>query len=52
MSNLEVYCQQFRSQLGSDSEENLIILCRNCHASKYRSLMSQCALDFGLEYVY
>ena len=31
MSNLEVHHQQFRSQLGDDSAENLITLCADCH---------------------
>jgi len=31
MSNLEVHHQQFRSQSGADSEENLITLCVGCH---------------------
>jgi ATP-dependent DNA helicase RecQ len=33
MSNLEVHHQQFRSHSGQDSEENLITLCSECHAS-------------------
>jgi len=32
MSNLEVHHIRFRSQSGSDLEENLITLCRACHA--------------------
>jgi 5-methylcytosine-specific restriction endonuclease McrA len=32
MSNLEVHHIQFRSQSGSDLEENLITLCTACHA--------------------
>jgi 5-methylcytosine-specific restriction endonuclease McrA len=32
MSNLEVHHKEFRSQLGEDSEENLITLCTTCHA--------------------
>ena len=32
MSNLEVHHSEFRSQSGSDSEENLITLCTACHA--------------------
>jgi 5-methylcytosine-specific restriction endonuclease McrA len=31
MANLEVHHQQFRSQSGHDSEENLITLCTGCH---------------------
>jgi 5-methylcytosine-specific restriction endonuclease McrA len=30
-ANLEVHHQQFRSYLGSDTEENLITLCAVCH---------------------
>jgi 5-methylcytosine-specific restriction endonuclease McrA len=33
MTNLEVHHQQFRSQSGADSEDNLITLCSNCHFS-------------------
>jgi ATP-dependent DNA helicase RecQ len=36
MSNLEVHHQQFRSQSGSDSGENLITLCTSCHADIHR----------------
>jgi 5-methylcytosine-specific restriction endonuclease McrA len=32
MSNLEVHHRKFRSRSGSDSEENLITLCSECHA--------------------
>ena len=32
MTNLEVHHREFRSQSGSDSEENLITLCAECHA--------------------
>jgi len=32
-TNLEVHHQQFRSQSGADSEDNLITLCSNCHSS-------------------
>ena len=32
MSNLEVHHQEFRSQSGDDSEQNLITLCAACHA--------------------
>ncbi|MGO8808768.1 MAG: HNH endonuclease [Candidatus Sulfotelmatobacter sp.] len=31
MSNLEVHHKQYRSHSGSDSEENLITLCVDCH---------------------
>ena len=37
MSNLEVHHQEFRSQSGHDSEENLITLCVTCHAGVHRS---------------
>jgi 5-methylcytosine-specific restriction endonuclease McrA len=33
MSNLEVHHKEFRSQSGDDSEQNLIVLCTNCHSS-------------------
>ena len=33
MRNLEVHHKQFRSQSGSDSEDNLITLCFRCHKS-------------------
>ena len=35
MSNLEVHHNQFRSQSGEDSEENLITLCTGCHGEKH-----------------
>jgi 5-methylcytosine-specific restriction endonuclease McrA len=31
-TNLEVHHQQFRSHSGADELDNLITLCRNCHA--------------------
>jgi len=37
MSNLEVHHQEFRSQSGDDSEQNLITLCSTCHANVHRS---------------
>ncbi|MGO9539970.1 MAG: HNH endonuclease [Terriglobales bacterium] len=36
MSNLEVHHRQFRSHSGSDSEENLITLCADCHHKSHR----------------
>ncbi len=36
MSNLEVHHKRFRSRAGHDSEENLVTLCTNCHASIHR----------------
>ena len=33
MSNLEVHHKRFRSHSGDDSEQNLITLCSECHAS-------------------
>ena len=36
MANLEVHHREFRSHLGSDSEENLIALCVACHARVHR----------------
>ncbi len=36
MSNLEVHHRQFRSHAGDDSEENLIMLCAQCHAGIHR----------------
>ena len=35
MSNLEVHHEQFRSQSGNDSEENLITLCTCCHGDMH-----------------
>jgi 5-methylcytosine-specific restriction endonuclease McrA len=34
-SNLEVHHHRFRSQSGSDVEENLITLCHNCHSKEH-----------------
>jgi 5-methylcytosine-specific restriction endonuclease McrA len=36
MSNLEVHHRQFRSHSGDDSDQNLITLCSECHASIHR----------------
>jgi 5-methylcytosine-specific restriction endonuclease McrA len=36
MTNLEVHHREFRSDSGSDSEENLITLCTACHARVHR----------------
>jgi ATP-dependent DNA helicase RecQ len=36
MVNLEVHHQEFRSQGGDDSEENLITLCEACHSMLHR----------------
>jgi 5-methylcytosine-specific restriction endonuclease McrA len=33
MSNLEVHHKQSRSQCGSDSEDNLIVMCAMCHSA-------------------
>jgi 5-methylcytosine-specific restriction endonuclease McrA len=33
MSNLEVHHQEFRSQSGDDSKNNLMTLCNACHAA-------------------
>ena len=35
MQNLEVHHIEFRSQGGSDADENLITLCSACHAAKH-----------------
>ena len=32
-TNLEAHHKEFRSQSGHDSEQNLITLCNDCHAS-------------------
>jgi 5-methylcytosine-specific restriction endonuclease McrA len=34
MSNLEVH-EQFRSQSGDDSEQNLITMCATCHCAAH-----------------
>jgi 5-methylcytosine-specific restriction endonuclease McrA len=34
-SHLEVHHQQFRSRSGSDTEENLITLCDDCHSAEH-----------------
>ncbi len=33
LSQLQVHHLRFRSQSGEDSEENLMTLCHNCHAT-------------------
>jgi HNH endonuclease len=35
MSNLELHHQLFRSQAGSDTEQNLITLCSTCHKAHH-----------------
>ena len=35
-SHLEVHHQEFRSQSGDDSEQNLITLCAACHTAVHR----------------
>jgi 5-methylcytosine-specific restriction endonuclease McrA len=35
MSNLEIHHKQFRSHSGDDSEENLITMCTDCHATAH-----------------
>jgi len=37
MTNLEVHHQQFRSQSGDDSGDNLITLCTTCHKCAHSS---------------
>ncbi len=36
MQNLEVHHLKFRSQSGSDEEQNLITLCAECHEQMHR----------------
>jgi 5-methylcytosine-specific restriction endonuclease McrA len=36
-THLEVHHQRFRSQSGSDVEENLIALCHSCHSTVHRA---------------
>lgn len=36
MRNLQVHHLQLRSQLGSDTHENLITLCAKCHARMHQ----------------
>jgi len=38
MSNLEVHHQEYRSHAGEDAEDNLITLCRRCHAFVHEKL--------------
>jgi hypothetical protein len=40
MLKLQVHNQKFRSQSGNDSEQNLITLCSECHASIHRKRWS------------
>jgi 5-methylcytosine-specific restriction endonuclease McrA len=37
LRRLEVHHLQFRSQLGEDSEDNLITVCASCHAQLHKS---------------
>jgi 5-methylcytosine-specific restriction endonuclease McrA len=37
LQNLEVHHRQFRSRMGSDSKQNLITLCAQCHAKMHNS---------------
>ena len=41
MTNLEVHHQEFRSQSGADSEENLITLCSDCHAAIHNGALKR-----------
>jgi 5-methylcytosine-specific restriction endonuclease McrA len=36
MANLEVHHRKFRSHSGTDSEQNLITLCTECHSILHR----------------
>ncbi len=36
MRNLEVHLIQFRSQSGSDLEQNLVTLCASCHDQAHK----------------
>jgi 5-methylcytosine-specific restriction endonuclease McrA len=40
-SNLHVHHQQYRSQLGRDTEENLITLCARCHTQLHSGSASE-----------
>jgi 5-methylcytosine-specific restriction endonuclease McrA len=33
LENLQIHHEEFRSQSGDDSEQNLITLCAECHSS-------------------
>jgi 5-methylcytosine-specific restriction endonuclease McrA len=37
MQNMQVHHLEFRSQSGSDEEQNLITLCTECHERVHRS---------------
>ena len=37
MQNLQVHHLKFRSQSGSDEEQNLITLCAECHEQVHRA---------------
>jgi 5-methylcytosine-specific restriction endonuclease McrA len=45
MKNLQVHHLQFRSHLGSDLEENLITLCRECHAEQHKADRDEQRID-------
>ena len=42
MTNLEVHHQTKRSQLGPDSQSNLITLCSTCHAFEHNQHTTDC----------
>jgi 5-methylcytosine-specific restriction endonuclease McrA len=42
MSNLEVHHKEFRSHCGDDLGENLITLCRACHAGVHEGKRAVC----------
>ncbi len=48
MSNLEVHHQEFRSRSGSDSELNLITLCKQCHEEIHRRCFTRQDRDQGV----
>jgi predicted HNH restriction endonuclease len=47
MQNLQVHHLEFRSQSGSDQEQNLITLCAECHARIHLRQLLLCDAEYA-----
>ena len=47
MQHLQVHHLKFRSQAGSDVEQNLITLCADCHAHMHRATRASTCYTLG-----